>query len=418
MEQALQSVSPEVTIPYWDYTIDAYEYSTNWTESPIFNDEWFGTASPDNPDHVLEKGRWAYTEVTKGALETSPRNPYGLLRSPWNTNPHPYLMRSRYVGNQLDGGWTMPGCSDFESAWEYTHLSKYFSNLNGYLHGPVHIMVGGQWWDNPDYEMDMTYGGELLLASKWLWRQGYVRCPEACSADMPSQDCVCSCPSEHLTEWADESWPRGINAYKFLKDVGLFNMSHELFQNYDDDASAGTSYIQADFSCDGSVNETTCYDRVLKSLCHVGHAGEMFTSAAPWDPIFWPIHGFADRYLALKRLKADKGTTTLVKEWAYAHLVDDSTGESPSDTRHVCDWSEVDKGSMSMPDCYVGTCAGHHADDILPMSNFLGLGETYTNMEFLNFTDPTNDLLPYTYDTFDYYPACDKQGIRFWQDEY
>ena len=29
-------------------------------------------------------------------------------------------------------------------------------------------MIGGQWWDNPDYALDMTYGGELLLVRGWI----------------------------------------------------------------------------------------------------------------------------------------------------------------------------------------------------------------------------------------------------------
>ena len=36
----------------------------------------------------------------------------------------------------------------------------------------------------------------LLLMSKFLWRQGYVRCPEYCSPDAPEAECVCSCPSD------------------------------------------------------------------------------------------------------------------------------------------------------------------------------------------------------------------------------
>ena len=41
----------------------------------------------------------------------------------------------------------------------------------------------------------------LLLSSKALWRQGFLRCPEYCSSDTPSSDCACSCP-EKLRELA------------------------------------------------------------------------------------------------------------------------------------------------------------------------------------------------------------------------
>ena len=59
-EQSLQAIHPGVSIPYWDYTIDAYFYNTttvngggcgigcwgdDWTSSKIFNDDWFGLSN-------------------------------------------------------------------------------------------------------------------------------------------------------------------------------------------------------------------------------------------------------------------------------------------------------------------------------------------------------------------------------------
>ena len=134
---------------------DEYEQS-DWTSSPIFDDDWFGAANPPNANHVVTEGRWAYTRVTVGALETSPRNPYGLLRSPWNTDPTPYVMRSRYVLGEKDGGWKFPGCGAFSAAWNETSLSSYFENLNGFLHGPVHVMIGGHWGLNTSYNVTWT----------------------------------------------------------------------------------------------------------------------------------------------------------------------------------------------------------------------------------------------------------------------
>ncbi len=47
-------------------------------------------------------------------------------------------------------------------------------------------------------------------------------------------------------------------------------------------------------------------------------------------------------------------------------------------------------------------CEGHDEDDILEFSNFLEVGDTYTNAEMLEFISPWNDDLPYTYDSFDF----------------
>ena len=94
----------------WDYTLDALMYANDWTLSPIFDDDWFGKASPESTDHIITTGRWAYLTVEKLTTDVAGfskvHNPYNLLRSPWNTNPTPYVTRYRYVDGLMDGGAT------------------------------------------------------------------------------------------------------------------------------------------------------------------------------------------------------------------------------------------------------------------------------------------------------------------------
>ena len=65
-------------------------------------------------------------------------------------------------------------------------------------------MIGGQWYFNSRHANLTTLitaarlnqaAGFFLLSSKFLWRQGYVRCPEYCSLDTPAADCSCTRPS-------------------------------------------------------------------------------------------------------------------------------------------------------------------------------------------------------------------------------
>ena len=418
MEQGLQAIDPVLAVPYWDYTWDSYmtSYSANetgvanasdWTNSEIFSDDWFGPASPSNADHIIDTGRWGFTELAKdrGLHKLPIKNPYGLLRSPWNTNPVPYLTRYRYTYSQKDGGWTLPSCKSFAKYFQQSKLANFNYLLNGELHGPVHVMIGGQWEYNSGnssvgglyvnssvrgFNITSTFGGEFLLSSKYLWRQGLLRCPEMCSDDTPAEECVCSCPSE-------------ITGTMLPKDVlqafGITELT-SAFSRWES--------LQDLFNCD---TEEECYTALLNTVCHVGHAGEMFTSAAPYDPTFWILHGTAERYLSFKRYMKELGNTTLVETWGYKHGSRTYSDTVASDTNRVCDWSNVT--GMELPTCVEATCPGHREDDIIPFGNFLGMGETYTNYEFYEFTNPSNDELPYTYDSFTYWPACTEIGASF-----
>ena len=100
-ERSLQSVQPSVTIPYWDYTIDAMiERQTEHIDGHLFRNsklwgpEWFGHTSGEG--HMITDGRFAYSKVTVVTLNgtnTGTHSPYGYARAPWNMNPSPYITR-------------------------------------------------------------------------------------------------------------------------------------------------------------------------------------------------------------------------------------------------------------------------------------------------------------------------------------
>jgi len=393
LEQSLQAVDSTMTVPYWDYTQDEYLHHSDWTGAQIFDDGWFGAASPNNDKHVIDAGRWAYTPIAREASNyTRTHNPYGLLRSPWNTNPTPFLTRFRYTVGQKDAGYNLPSCQKFKTSYNAMWVGLLNTYLNGYLHGEVHIMLGGHWDFGPNLTTVGNGSQSMLLSSKALWRQGFLRCPEYCSQDTPSTDCTCSCP-ESLRE---EAFGESVSSHELMERTGLFTWNSEFMDGWKE--AFGIAHHDA-----GS------WDDVLDAICHVGHAGEMFTSAAPYDPMFWPLHGIADRFLMLKRLRYYEKSTELEETWGYDHALVNVA----SDTHLVCDWDRVDQGVATMPACDKGTCAGHRADDLLPFGDFLDTGDTYTNYEFYEFMSPENDEFPYVYDSLVHWPGCSAQGISF-----
>ena len=192
----------------------------------------------------------------------------------------------------------------------------------------------------------------------------------------------------------DVSFPRryvasNAGAYEFLETSGIVDIT-------------GLEFIHKDAHAMGG------YMGVVDALCHVGHPGEMFTSAAPQDPLFWPVHGLAERYVQLLRTWSRAGNITLDETWDYDHM----TGVL-SDTRLVCDWEDVDRSSRDLPSCTSGvTCSGHREDDALPFAYPLGettpdAQEYYTNGEFYELMAPWNSDLDYVYDKLTTWPACE-----------
>ena len=249
-------------------------------------------------------------------------------------------------------------------------------------------MTGGHWDLDPAIDAKMHAAAaagkeyspdQMLLGSKFMWRQGYVRCPSTCSTDTPSEDCACDCPDSVLGD---------RNALDVLNDVGFTT----IYSLYDQQLIEGVGLD---------------YEEILGMLCHVGHAGEMFTSAAPYDPLFWVLHGAAERFVQLVRLMADKSLLTLDATYGYEH-----SNNILSDTNTVCDWSGVDV-DVGMPSCVKGTCPGHKADDLLPFESVLGeRGQTfYSNTDFWTEIAPSSGTLPYVYDKLTTWPGCDDGTI-------
>lgn len=159
-----------------------------------------------------------------------------------------------------------------------------------------------------------------------------------------------------------------------------------------------------------------CFFALFDSSCHRASrylfndsslAGELFTSAAPQDPIFWPLHGLSERFFQLIRILASYGAMTFDDAWSYEHI-----RSVLSDTRVVCDWTTVDKivgNTYLLPTCSKNTtCPGHRSEDTLPFSDldWADEGTTFTNKDFFSAISPSNTDLPYVYDRLTTWPAC------------
>jgi hypothetical protein len=138
-------------------------------------------------------------------------NPYGLLRSPWNTNPVPFLMRSNETFFDFgDSFSSFPTCSEF-SEYVNSSLADVAAALDGQLHGPVHLMIGGHWGAKHNWKSVGAHEGIgadlMLLLAKVLWREGFARTPEVCSQDTPASECMPSCPASIVTPNGEEMTP-------------------------------------------------------------------------------------------------------------------------------------------------------------------------------------------------------------------
>jgi len=379
-EQSLQLINPALTVPYWDYTVehaDIMKYyggdlNMLWTTSPIFRPDWFGDAH--NDESTVIEGRWAYKlKIPDDQWDNQRHNSYGMMRSPWNNNPSPYVQRfSEFAGMSVfryNQGW--PTCRDhFDLSINYPTFSDYISKMPGWPHGTVHGVLGGT--INYDGALDKLEGillqkdmEQIRLRSphipKDMWRRGITECPEYCAADTPMEDCKCTCPQEKMDA-------------------------------LDKDNSVFTFYLASALNSrmlDSYKHETLVEG--IKVICNAGFVmGDQEESASPADPIFWPIHPTVERLYQWKLLSGG---------------FEDSS------------WPD-EEGNYNSP-IYFGSsqrCAGHNPMDRLPWSIILDGKDTptnYLNMEMMSFIDASGDYqLPYVYDNFEW-NHCVEQGYNF-----
>merc|ERR1719231_1696969 len=207
----------------------------------------------------------------------------------------------------------------------------------------------------------MDFPDSFLLLAKVLWRSGYLREPSYCSADTAVADCLTKCPEELRMGWT---------AAEFLNKTGMV----DLMPSYEKTVK---TILAKGLTLDDLVDE----------ICHIGFPGEMFTSSAPQDPTFWPLHGNAERYVQLLRRLDSEGKISFDQTWGYLFH-----SETPSADGLSCDWSGVDPQSMDMPTCVHETCTGHASEDTLPFTGlFTDQTELYTNAEYYKLISPDNE---------------------------
>ena len=346
-EQAMQAVNPKVALPYWDFTIDAHSQQYDgipWYDSVVFSNDWFGPASSARPDHGIESSRWALTPMleVQNSEEYPIHNPHGLLRSPWNMNPSRYVTRSadNILGAPLvvNGKPSLPSCKAYMNCFLSPSISVMNECLNGATHGSMHVEVGGIWdWPTNSSIIDIENRYELLLISKNLWRQGFIICPESCADSDPDQcRCTFNYDAAQLASSYEVLISTGVIQWiEMISESVVFDDSTQLYK------IIGLSIDEQNEAWDALLYET---------LSQPGNVGEMYSSASPWDPTFWIIHGTAERLLHWRRLvgRGQSPALPFDSTWGYNHST-----EAASDTQLICNWTNVDQGSAALPTCEV-----------------------------------------------------------------
>jgi len=227
-----------------------------------------------------------------------------------------------------------------------------------------------------------------------------MSCPEMCSADTPVDTCLCSVPSHlYSTKKDGDTDSNAPTPYAILTDkTGLIKWIDLYSDEIYFDEETGLFRIKGVSEKD----EHKVWKDILLAIGNPGHVGDMYTSAAPWDPLFWLIHPTAERLLHFRRTLDAEGSLPFDDDWGYA-----ADPNAASYTNLVCDWENM--SIEGLPTCTQGTCSGHNSDDSLP---FTIDGQSWTNLEFYHtYMDASNDTVPYMYDNFQW-PACEEQGLE------
>lgn len=360
MTEALVATDPLVVSPYWDWTIEQAAVdagavasvwdtvlwtadvfgSPNFLETPILVDELFTpmTASFDeftrrgNDAWKIRDSRFraaAMTGVAEADDGTVLHNAYGLVRSPWNENPSPYVTRVQHSRA------IFPSCAAtfdtlFGEAAPAT-LTGFMVALEDAPHADVHKSIGGLVVDEGSIEAvraaarvatgldaDIIY---FIMLPKHAWRRNLAdlkATPNQCASSAGTAACA-SLACDETTDLA------ALGRLAIEKAV----------DGADEDADW---YDQGKLA---ALGEAVCDIALFK--------GDNYEATGTGDPAFFAIHPTLVRLVQLRELSADR--PPLVDDWATL----DDTEDACVFMAGAC--VDVTGADADLARC----CAGHHS---------------------------------------------------------
>mmetsp|Transcript_25034 Transcript_25034/g.31236 ORF Transcript_25034/g.31236 Transcript_25034/m.31236 type:complete len:694 (-) Transcript_25034:300-2381(-) len=390
MEQTLQLIHPRVSMPFWDYIQDSVNYGADFSiKSEVFTQEYFGGYQP-YPYTV--KGYWAdlpLSTVSDPSDLASMHNDYGILTTPYNTNPSRVLQRSNEICGWRIRRNLLAGCKEVHDMLEAFSLESTYDKAVHEIHsGYLHKILGGAWDCAEDYgeimeEYDpntptgalvhpiLEYGlyrAQEIWASMDVGFNAYTAHNRTCNDPETHKDCRYQCKFFDSIEDIDLLNDKDLDDY--ANSVGLWSWFSDYTVTSDDDI---TMFKGIDAPTNRKIKI-----HLLKLACLVGSMSPAFSPLAGTDdPTFMLVH------------------TNYQKFWNYNLLSKpDFSLYWPTNT----------------------TCYGNRPWDELPQAWYGFLGEdqqadgpnVYTYLDLMDIFEPTNPRLPYVIENFNFdYCATD-----------
>ncbi|CAN0179965.1 unnamed protein product [Ectocarpus fasciculatus] len=227
VESNLQKIDPKVSLPQWDYMLDAAHLGTEWGESEIFGPDMFGSAlgSPENQFQISDGWFSNISSVYDPAGDlliadadiSTNHNAFGFVGSTHNYQALPGVLRtSSYCG--LQGVSEFTKCEVFVDCFEDNNsLYDWATCMEHSVHASIHGMIGGGFDcnvnmaefqdDNPQFSPELlTFTLQYLLANKWpsnSLMEDFNYCDDECDVDQ-TERCGCTCITDPF-EWTDDA---------------------------------------------------------------------------------------------------------------------------------------------------------------------------------------------------------------------
>lgn len=399
-EKSMQSVDPSVTLPYWEFTRESTANKTVY-DSIMFTESTFGTLrepkdsfwgftykNDDLSDGSIKNGRWKKTKTDKNTKYSDIVNGYGLLRSPWNMNPSPYV--TRFASSES----TLPTCSDYYTLFKSADVTSFLDFVQKGPHAPLHAAVGNTFGcDAMDSLLESgvlaSESAQVKLCRMWsfymkdLYRANYIEPQTDCNND------------DFKTAPNDQSCSYVCNADQ-----------DDTFIDALKDKMDGKDYFTSSFGSDddwNTIKEFVCTGDAKKIV-----VGAHSDSSSPSDPSFWPVHPTQERLLHTFMLASGQGG------WKW-----------PTDAQadYVCGTTKcIVEAYGDDKDYYEECCYGHYEyDQLIDYTTGDATAQVGpTNHDTLVSTNPllSSYDMPYVYDNFEWSHCSSMKGTTLTLDQY